>query len=245
MLTRTSTPSGNPGRRSKKSENLHLGELLVLGRPSEQHLNVVARFDIEKIGELTAEEHAAWLALNASIALAAVVPTKSASRTGATRRTPRDRSRPCSHPRSFRSPGACSAGHTRPGSLFGCPGPRVGRRTEGVVKRTGRRGRHAYVRTHHERSVEGFAWSYDTLKDATLVPRATINPTMITAEVAAQERRRMRVISRPRRAGRSDGCEAVAGGRRRARRLCRAPTPRQANPIGTMTRCKRRDTARP
>ena len=43
-----------------------------------------------------------------------------------------------------------------------------------------------------------FAWSYDALKQARLVPSATISPTMITALTAAQERRRTLRVRRPR-----------------------------------------------
>ena len=67
----------------------------------------------------------------------------------------------------------------------------------GMVKRAGRSGRHPYVRTHQERASRALAWLYDALKDATLVPRATINPTMITAEAPGQERRRILRVKRP------------------------------------------------
>ena len=63
MLTRTSYAFREARKAVEESDDLHLRKLLVVGSTSEQDLYVVARLNIEEIGELAAEEHAGGLAL--------------------------------------------------------------------------------------------------------------------------------------------------------------------------------------
>ena len=91
-----------------------------------------------------------------------------------------------------------------------------------------------------------FAWSYDALKEATLVPRATIKPTMITAEAAAQERRRMLRVRSPL-SGRPNRFRRGSGRWANTRSTTRPSTrtPPSQIPIGMITRCWRNTTERP
>ena len=140
----------------------------------------------------------------------------------------------------------CSAGRIRLASRSGSPDLELLGVLRGMLESADRRGVTRTSEPTTNLASRAFAWLYDALKDATLVPRATISPTMIIAEAAAQDRRRMLRVSRPR-SGRPNRCRRGSGrcAKMRSTTLPSTRTPPIQIPIGTITRWSCRDTARP